>query len=369
MMKLMIVIGTRPEIIRLSEVIKLANSYCELILVHTGQNYDYELNQIFFDELGLPAPHHFLGCSGQNPCEVIGQVISRSYGVMQDTNPDAVLILGDTNSCLSAYSAKRLKIPVFHMEAGNRCFDQRVPEEVNRRIVDALADINLPYSQISRSYLISEGVDPSRIIVTGSPMYEVLYAHNSRIQSCDILKKFNLEKGDYIVVSVHREENVDNEKNLRNILTGLNEIATQLNKRIIFSAHPRTRDKINKLKFSMNERIILSKPLGFFEYNNLQQNSLFVISDSGTIFEEASISSFRAMSLRQTHERPEAFETSGVLLCTPNVESMLSLSLLLQKLSIPTEIPVDYTRMNVAEKVIKIIYSYVGHVNFYSWHK
>jgi UDP-N-acetylglucosamine 2-epimerase (non-hydrolysing) len=368
-MKLMIVLGTRPEIIRLSEVIKLVNSHCELVLVHTGQNYDYELNQIFFDDLGLPAPHHFLGCSGENPCEVIGQVISRSYDVMRENTPDALLVLGDTNSCLSAYSAKRLKIPIFHMEAGNRCFDQRVPEEINRKIVDTLADVNLPYSQISRSYLISEGFDPSRVIVTGSPMYEVLNANSTRIEECNVLEKFSLEKGNYIVVSVHREENVDNENNFDSVLNGLNQIASKLDKKIIFSAHPRTRSKINKLNFQLDSRIMLSKPLGFFEYNNLQRNSLFVISDSGTIFEESSILSFRAMSLRQTHERPEAFEASGVLLCSPNVESMLSASGLLGNLPIPSEIPIDYSRNNVAEKILKIIVSYVDHVNFYSWHR
>lgn len=368
-MKLMIVLGTRPEIIRLSEVIKLANSHCELVLVHTGQNYDYELKQVFFDDLGLPAPNYFLSCNGQNPCEVIGQVISRSYEAMQESNPDALLVLGDTNSCLSAYSAKRLKIPVFHMEAGNRCFDQRVPEEINRKIVDTLADINLPYSQISRSYLISEGVDPSRIIVTGSPMYEVLHANRTRIEECTILKALGLEREKYLVVSVHREENVDNERNFLGILKGLNELASTLDKKIIFSVHPRTRNKIDKLNFRLNDKIILSKPLGFLEYNNLQRNSLFVVSDSGTIFEEASILGFRAMSLRQTHERPEAFEQSGVILCSPNVKSMLSASTLLGKMPIPTKIPLDYSRDDVAEKVLKIVFSYVDHVNFYSWHK
>lgn len=368
-MKLMIVLGTRPEIIRLSEILKLAKKYFEVQLVHTGQNYDYELNQVFFENLGIYAPDHYLNASGQNACDTVGQIISKSYEVMQQNTPDALLVLGDTNSCLSAYSAKRLKIPVFHMEAGNRCFDQRVPEEINRKIVDSLADVNLPYSQISRSYLLAEGFDPAHIIVTGSPMYEVLNSNMSQIESSTILKKMGFNKGQYIVASVHREENVDNSAVLREILSGLNQITVQHDLPVLFSVHPRTRNKVQQLNFKLNKNIIMSKPLGFFDYNYLQCNSTFVISDSGTIFEEASILNFKALALRQTHERPEAFESSGVLLCSPGSLSMSEAASLIQKLPASKELPLDYSRVNVAEKVIKIIFSYVDHVNYYSWHK
>lgn len=365
----MVVVGTRPEIIRLSMVINAIHESFELILVHTGQNYDYELNEVFFQDLKLPKPHYFLNCNGKNACGTVGEIISKTHDVMCDERPDALLILGDTNSCLSAYSAKRLKIPVFHMEAGNRCFDQRVPEEINRKIVDAISDFNLPYSQISRSYLINEGFDPANICVTGSPMAEVLQNFRHQIENSEILDKYNLERKNYIVLSLHREENVEDACCLTQVFSALNQIIDDTNVRVYFSAHPRTRKRLQELQINLHENIIFSRPVGFFDYIKLQMNSLVTFSDSGTIFEESTILGFPAVSVRQTHERPEAFEVSGPVLASPRLNDLINAFKYVTSIPQHHEVPVDYKPTNVSEKVVKIILSYTGYINFYKWHK
>ena len=342
------------------------------VLVHTGQNYDYELNEVFFEDLGLRRPDHFLDCAGATAAETIANVIVKTDALLREIAPDAVLILGDTNSCLAAISAKRLKIPIFHMEAGNRCFDQRVPEEINRRIVDVTADINLPYSTISRDYLIAEGCPPDRVVKTGSPMFEVLHGVLPRIRESDVLDRLGLKEDDYFVVSAHREENIDLGQFPKLVAT-LNAVAERYGKRIIFSAHPRTRNRIEKEGLELRGEIELLKPLGFLDYNRLQIGAKAVLSDSGTIGEESSILNFRALNLRETHERPEAME-EGVVMMTG-----LSPERVLQGLEILETQPRgddrllrlvgDYAVPNVSEKVVRIILSYTDYVNRTVWRK
>jgi UDP-N-acetylglucosamine 2-epimerase (non-hydrolysing) len=310
----MTIVGTRPEIIRLSRVIAAIESCTRHILVHTGQNFDYELNQIFFDDLELRAPDHFLEAAGKTPAETIGLVIAKVDKVLATEKPDAVLILGDTNSCLAAYPAKRRKIPVFHMEAGNRCFDQRVPEEINRKIVDHISDINMPYSTIGREYLLREGLPPDRVIKTGSPMYEVLHYYMPRIQKSDVRDRLNLKDGDYFVLCCHREENVDDEVNFRGLIEVLQGLVASCGKRIILTTHPRTRKRIELEEIELPQLVELHKPFGLSDYVKLQMNACAVLSDSGTITEESSILNFPALNIHQAHERPEGMEEGTVMM-------------------------------------------------------
>jgi UDP-N-acetylglucosamine 2-epimerase (non-hydrolysing) len=372
-MKVATIIGTRPEIIRLSRVMAALDRYFEHIIIHTGQNYDYELNQIFFEDLEIRKPDYFLDAAGKNAAETIGLVISRSDFILKDVKPDAVLILGDTNSCLSAISAKRRRIPVFHMEAGNRCFDQRVPEEINRRIVDHISDINLPYSSISRQYLLLEGFPPDRIIKTGSPMYEVLHYFLPKIEKSNILSQLHLQDRDYFVVSSHREENIDSPAQFEKLIRMLNGIAENYGKRIIVSTHPRTRKKIDDLGIELRHEIELLKPLGFCDYVCLQMHARATLSDSGTITEESSILNFPALNIRNAHERPEGMEEGAVML------TGLELELVMEGLAIlniqssnkgrTLRIVQDYDIPNVSEKVARVILSYVNYVNRFVWHK
>lgn len=369
--KIMVVIGTRPEIIRLAETIKKIDKYFDLVLVHTGQNYDYSLNQVFFDDLELREPNHYLSSPGKHLGETIGNIISRSYEVMLEEKPDALLILGDTNSCLAAYSAKRLKIPVFHMEAGNRCFDFNVPEEINRRVVDHLSDINLAYTENARRYLINEGKIVDDVYVTGSPMTEVLTKYMNKIDKSDILSKLSLEKGKYFVVSLHREENLDVGNNFKIVCESLNKIAEIYRMPIIFSTHPRTKKKIEEKGIKFNKLIQNLDPLGFIDYNALQKNSFCLLSDSGTVAEETSICHFPGVSLRTSTERPEGLEAGTFIL------GGLNLNQILQAIDIATntqskynEIRVkDYRDTNVSDKVIKIINSYIEIINIRTWKK
>lgn len=370
-MKIITVVGTRPEIIKLSRVLFELDKHFDHFIVHTGQNFDFELNQIFFEEMNIRKPDFFLNCVGNNAAETIANVIKSSDKIFNDLKPDAVLILGDTNSCLCALSAKRRKIPIFHMEAGNRCFDLRVPEEINRKLVDNLSDINLPYTEHARNYLLNEGFDPAQVIKTGSPMFEVLSYHKDSIDNSDILEKLSLTKNNYFVVSAHREENVDNPDNFRNLLLSLNRLATDYNKRIVFSTHPRTYKKISQLKnLELNPLIELIKPLGFFDYISLQMNSMCVVSDSGTITEEASILNFPAITIRQAHERPEGMD-EGVLIMsglTPDIVSQ-SIKLTINMDRSSNRIVSDYNVNKVSLKVVKIIMSYTEYVNRVVWKK
>jgi len=372
-LKVMVVVGTRPEIIRLSRVILRLDQEVDLVLVHTGQNYDYELNQIFFEDLGIRKPDVFLGIAGDDLGESLGNIVAFGFKVIREHAPDAVLILGDTNSCLTAIAAKRLKVPVFHMEAGNRCFDFRVPEEVNRRIVDHVADINLPYSDIARDYLLREGIPPDRIVKTGSPMYEVLSAYADRIEASDVLNRLGLQAQKYFVVSCHREENVDDNGRLGDLVASLNHIAERFGERIVFSVHPRTRKRLEELNVSIDARVDLLKPLGFLDYVKLQKNARVVASDSGTITEEASILNFRAINIREAHERPEGMEEGAVVM------SGLSPERISQCLDIVLNQPVgdtrltrlvsDYDSPGVSEKILRIIVSYVDYVNRVVWQR
>lgn len=372
-MKVMTIVGTRPEIIRLSCVMLCLDRYVEHTSVHTGQNYDYELNQIFFDDLGLRKPDFFLDAVGATPAETIGNVIARIDPVLERVQPDAVLILGDTNSCLAAISAKRRHIPIFHMEAGNRCFDARVPEECNRRIVDHTADINMPYSDIAREYLLREGVPPDRVIKTGSPMFEVLNTFMPKIESSDVLMRLGLEAGKYFVVSCHREENVDSPRNLATLVETLNRLAMEFGERIIVSTHPRTRKRLDALGRPLNAAVELLKPLGFFDYVHLQMRARAVLSDSGTITEESSILNFPAVNIREAHERPEGMEEGTVVM------TGLSANRIFQALQVLADQPrgeyrrlrpvADYQMPNVSEKVLRIILSYTDYVNRTVWHE
>ncbi len=342
------------------------------VLVHTGQNYDYELNEIFFDDLGIRKPDHFLEAAGNTAAETIGKVIIKVDAILEQEQPEALLILGDTNSCLAAIPAKRRKIPIFHMEAGNRCFDQRVPEETNRRIVDHIADVNLTYSSIAREYLLREGLQPDRIIKTGSPMFEVLNHYRSKIEASSVLERHNLQSQDYFVVSMHREENVDSEVNLKKLHESLNTIAEQYSKRIIVSTHPRTQKRIDAQGLKFDDRIELLKPLGFSDYVKLQVDAKAVLSDSGTISEESSILNFPALNIRESHERPEAMEEASVMMVGLEPQRILQGLALLERQSRGIrnfQSVVDYTRPNVSEKVVRLILSYTDYINRVVWRK
>lgn len=376
-LKLMTIVGTRPEIIRLAAVIKKCDIYFDQTLVHTGQNYDYELNQIFFDDLGLRAPDFYLDAVGADLGETIGNIIAKSYKLMADQKPDAMLILGDTNSCLSAISAKRLHIPIFHMEAGNRCFDECLPEETNRRIVDHIADVNLCYSEHARRYLNAEGTAKERTYVTGSPMAEVLHANLEKIKASAILEKLGLSKGKYILLSAHREENIDAEANFFSLMNAVNAMAETYDMPILYSCHPRSAKFIEKRNFVFDKRVIQNKPLGFHDYNNLQMNAFAVVSDSGTLPEESSFflsvgNPFPAVCIRTSTERPEALDKGNFILAGITTEQVL------QAVDTAVEmtrngdygIPVpDYTDENVSSKVVKIIQSYSGVVDRMVWRK
>ena len=373
-LKVLTVIGTRPEIIRLSKVIlALENSEAiDHILVHTGQNYDYELNQVFFENLEIRKPNYFLNAAEKNATTTTGKILIEIDSILERESPDSFLVLGDTNSCLCAIAAKKRKIPIFHMEAGNRCFDQRVPEETNRKIVDHISDINLTYSDISREYLINEGFPADRIIKTGSPMFEVLDSNINSINSSSILKKLKIEQYKYFVVSAHREENI-NSKNFIKIVNCLNKIAEKYNLPVIVSTHPRTRNKINETGVEFNDNIILMKPLGFHDYNHLQINSKAVLSDSGTISEESSILNFPALNIREAHERPEAMEEASVILVGLNQERILQGLEVLETQERGSQRSLravaDYSMPNVSEKVLRIIISYTDYINKKIWKK
>ena len=373
-MKVMTLIGTRPEIIKLSRVINELDRHVDHILVHTGQNYDYELNEIFFRDLGIRKPDHFLNAAGNNAAETIANVIVKSDALMETVKPDAFLLLGDTNSCLSAISAKRKKIPIFHMEAGNRCFDQRVPEEINRKIVDHISDINLTYTEHARRYLLNEGLRPDTIIKTGSPMLEVLEFHQKQIENSDILPGLKLEKSDYFLVSAHREENIDVDENFNDLLDTLNNIARTYNKDVIVSTHPRTRKRLENQKSNdMHHRIQFLKPLGFFDYIALQKNAKCVISDSGTITEESSILNFPAVTIRQAHERPEGMDEGTLVMCGLKANHVLdSIAIVMSQFEEKSSvfaIVEDYNVNNVSKKVLRIILSYTDYVNRVVWRK
>jgi UDP-N-acetylglucosamine 2-epimerase len=372
-LKVMTVVGTRPEIIRLARVMAaLDNSDAiEHIIVHTGQNYDYELNQIFFDDLGIRKPDFFLNAAGATATETVGQILIKIDPLLESEKPDAFLVLGDTNSCLCAIPAKKRHIPIFHMEAGNRCFDQRVPEETNRKIVDHVSDINLTYSDIAREYLLREGLPADRIIKTGSPMYEVLNHYLPTIQSSDVLERLGLEKGKFFVVSSHREENINSEKNFKGLMDSLNLIAEKYNYPIIVSTHPRTRNMIDKKNIQMHENVQFLKPLGFNDYNALQMHSFAVLSDSGTISEESSTLNFRALNIRDAHERPEAMEEASVMMVGLNPERIMQGLVQLQYQKVGSERnfrPVaDYSMPNVSEKMVRIILSYTDYIKRTVW--
>ncbi|GHG05370.1 UDP-N-acetyl glucosamine 2-epimerase [Deinococcus piscis] len=372
-LKVMSVVGTRPEIIRLSRVLARLDQYTEHVLVHTGQNYDYELNEIFFRDLGVKKPDHFLDAAVGTAAETIGNILIKVDAVLAEEQPDAVLILGDTNSCLSAIPAKRRKIPIFHMEAGNRCFDQRVPEETNRRIVDHTADINLTYSDIAREYLLREGLPPDRIIKTGSPMFEVLGHYMPQIEASDVLERLELTAGEYFLVSAHREENIDSDRNLAGLVESLNSIAERYGQRVIVSTHPRTQKRFDATGAKFHPLVELMKPLGFHDYNHLQMHARTVLSDSGTITEESSILNFPALNIREAHERPEGMEEASVMMVGLSPERIM------QALSILEDQPrgeerllrrvADYSMPNVSDKVVRILHSYTDYVNRVVWRK
>lgn len=373
-LKVITVVGTRPEIIRLSRVLSAldASEAIEHIIVHTGQNYDYELNQIFFEDLGLRKPDYFLEAAGKTATETVGNILIKIDPLLEELKPEAFLVLGDTNSCLCAIPAKR-QIPIFHMEAGNRCFDQRVPEETNRKIVDHTADINLTYSDIAREYLLREGLSADRIIKTGSPMFEVLHHYLPQIERSDVLTRLNIEEGKYFVVSSHREENINSEKNFKGLIQSLNAIAEKFELPIIVSTHPRTRNMIDKMNVEVRPEIQFLKPLGFHDYNALQMRSYAVLSDSGTISEESSILNFRALNIREAHERPEAMEEASVMMVGLSPERIMQGLAQLQQQKIGNERnyrPVaDYSMPNVSEKMVRIILSYTDYINRVVWSK
>ena len=372
-LKVVSVVGTRPEIIRLSRVLAKLDEHCDHVLVHTGQNYDYELNQIFFDDLGIRKPDHFLNAAGTSGAETIGKVIIAVDGVLAAENPDAMLVLGDTNSCMSVIPAKRRKIPIFHMEAGNRCFDQRVPEETNRKIVDHTADINLTYSAIAREYLLGEGLPPDLVIKTGSPMYEVLTYYRDGIKGSDVLGRLGLRDGEFFVVSAHREENVDSDKNFGKLVTVLNTIAEHYGIPVIVSTHPRTQKRIDAMGTKFHANVQLLKPLGFKDYNKLQLTAKAVLSDSGTINEESSILNFPALNIREAHERPEGMEEAAVMMVGLETDRVMqALAILESQPRGDTRLlrqVGDYSVPNVSDKVVRIIHSYTDYVNRVVWKK
>lgn len=374
-LKVMSVVGTRPEIIRLSRILVRLDQYCDHILIHTGQNYDYELNQIFFDDLGIRKPDFFLNSveGSASPANTIGNLITAVDGILEQVQPEAMLVLGDTNSCLSVIPAKRRKVPIFHMEAGNRCFDQRVPEETNRRIVDHTADINLTYSNIARGYLLSEGLPPDQVIKTGSPMYEVLHYYLPQIQISDALARLGLKTHNYFVVSLHREENIESDKSFTKLVAVLNAVAEDHDLPVVVSTHPRTQKRIDAIGAKFHSLVRLMKPLGFHDYVNLQINAKAVLSDSGTINEESSILNFPALNLREAHERPEGMEEAAVMMVGLEVDRVR------QGLTILQDQPrgavrglrlvSDYSMPNVSEKVVRIIHSYTDYINRVVWKK
>ncbi|WP_286777294.1 non-hydrolyzing UDP-N-acetylglucosamine 2-epimerase [Sphingobacterium sp. UBA2074] len=372
-LKVMTVVGTRPEIIRLSRVLTALDSSeaIEHTIVHTGQNYDYELNQIFFEDLGLRKPDYFLEAAGKTATETVGNILIKIDPLLEQLKPDAFLVLGDTNSCLCAIPAKKRHIPIFHMEAGNRCFDQRVPEETNRKIVDHTSDVNLTYSDIAREYLLREGLPADRIIKTGSPMYEVLTHYLPEIEASNVLKKLDLKKGEFFVVSSHREENINSERNFRGLMTSLNAIAEKYRFPIIVSTHPRTKNMIEKMQIEMHPEIQFLKPLGFHDYNALQKYSYAVLSDSGTISEESSILNFRALNIRQAHERPEAMEEASVMMVGLSPDRILQglVQILKQEVGSNRNFRqvADYSMPNVSEKVVRIIISYTDYIKRVVW--
>lgn len=372
-LKVMTVVGTRPEIIRLSRVMAAldASDAIDHVIVHTGQNYDYELNQIFFEDLGIRKPDHFLNAAGATATETVGQILIKIDPLLESVNPDAFLVLGDTNSCLCAIPAKKRHIPIFHMEAGNRCFDQRVPEETNRKIVDHVADINLTYSDIAREYLLREGLPADRIIKTGSPMYEVLNHYMPDIEASDVLERLELEEGKFFVVSAHREENISSERNFSRLMESFNLIAEKYDYPVIVSTHPRTRNMIEKKKIAMHANVHFLKPLGFNDYNALQMRSFAVLSDSGTISEESSTLNFRALNIREAHERPEAMEEASVMMVGNNPERIMQglVQLLQQTTGKERNFrPVaDYSMPNVSQKMVRIILSYTDYVKRVVW--
>lgn len=366
-LKLATIVGTRPEIIRLSEIIKQCDKAFDHCLIHTGQNWDYHLNEIFFKELSLRPPDHYLESVGESLGQTMGNIISKSYDILNLVKPDALLVLGDTNSALSAISAKRLKIPIFHMEAGNRCFDQNVPEEINRKIVDHISDINLPYTEHSRRYLLSEGFRKEHIYVTGSPMPEVLNTNKDSIHKSDVLKKLNLEKKKYILLSAHREENIDIEDNFFSLMNGINAIAERYKIPVIYSTHPRSMKMIEKRKFTFHPLVKSLTPFGFYDYNNLQKNAFVVISDSGTLSEESSILNFPAVLIRTSTERPEVLDKGNIVIGGINANDII------QAIEISTsdneckKLPSDYKDLNVSLKVVKIIQSYTSIIKKTTW--
>ena len=374
-LKVMTVVGTRPEIIRLSRVMAAldASDAIEHIIVHTGQNYDYELNQIFFDDLAIRKPNFFLDAAGATATETIGQILIKIDPLLESEKPDAFMVLGDTNSCLCAIPAKKRQIPIFHMEAGNRCFDQRVPEETNRKIVDHISDINLTYSDIAREYLLREGLSADRIIKTGSPMFEVLNHYLPSIEASDVLERLGLEENKFFVVSAHREENINNGKIFLGLMESLNQIAEKYNYPIIVSTHPRTRNMIEKKNIKMHTNIKFLKPLGFNDYNALQMKSFAVLSDSGTISEESSVLNFRALNIREAHERPEAMEEASVMMVGLNPERIMQGLVQLQYQKVGKERnfrPVaDYSMPNVSDKIVRIILGYTDYINRVVWRK
>jgi UDP-N-acetylglucosamine 2-epimerase (non-hydrolysing) len=370
-LKVMTVVGTRPEIIRLSRVIAKLDEHCEHILVHTGQNYDFELNEIFFQDLDIRKPDHFLSAAGATGAETIGNVIIAVDRVLEEVQPEALLVLGDTNSCMAVIPAKRRKIPTFHMEAGNRCFDMRVPEEINRRIVDHTADINLTYSNIARDYLLREGLPPDRVIKTGSPMYEVLNHFRADIDASDVLERLGLKEEQFFVVSAHREENVDSDRNFLSLVDTLNAVAEQYGYPVIVSTHPRTQKKVDSMGVQFHENVRLLKPLGFKDYNKLQLSAKAVLSDSGTINEEASILNFPALNIREAHERPEGMEEAAAMMVGLSKERVLQGLAILETQGRGEErtlrLVADYSMPNVADKVVRIIHSYRDYVMQTVW--
>jgi UDP-N-acetylglucosamine 2-epimerase len=370
-LKIVTVVGTRPEIIRLSRVIAALDKHCDHVLVHTGQNYDYELNEIFFQDLGIRKPDHFLNAAGSSGAETIGNVIIAVDRVLASVQPEALLVLGDTNSCMAVIPAKRRKIPTFHMEAGNRCFDMRVPEEINRRIVDHTADINLTYSTIARDYLLKEGLSPDMVIKTGSPMFEVLNHYRDGIDASDVLQRLGLESGKFFVVSAHREENIDSDKNFLKLVDVLNTVAVTFGYPVIVSTHPRTQKRVDALGIVFHENVNLLKPLGFKDYNKLQLESKAVLSDSGTINEESSILNFPALNIREAHERPEGMEEAAVMMVGLEVERVLQGLMILESQASGAErtlrLVADYSMPNVSEKVARVVHSYTDYVNRVVW--
>jgi len=371
-MKVMTILGTRPEIIRLSAVLKKCDQYFDHILVHTGQNWDYTLNQVFFEDLGLRAPDHYLESVGKDLGETMGNIIAKSYEVLQKEKPDALLILGDTNSALAAISAKRLKIPIFHMEAGNRCWDWNVSEMINRKIVDHISDIHMPYTEHSRRYLLSEGLDGKTLFVTGSPMREVLDDHMEKILSSDVLDKLNLKKNSYILVSAHREENIDNEEHFMSLMTAINDIAEKYQIPVIYSTHPRSKKFIEMRNFKFHPLVQSLKPFGFLDYNKLQMNAYCVLSDSGTLSEESAMLDFAGVLIRTSTERPEVLDKGTVVIggvTTKDIEQALEMAVTMRDNKERTEMPDDYHDTNVSVKVVKLIQSYTKIVNETVWGK